>query len=453
MTSPEHPTSADVAIVGAGAAGLACARELAAAGLTVQLLEARDRIGGRILTAHDPALSIPIELGAEFVHGSATATHELAREARLTLCDVEGERWQSNGHRLTPLEDFWERLDRVMRRLDEHREPDRSFADFLAAKPGGRALADERNLAEQFVRGFHAADPALASERALAEGGSPEGDEQEQRQARVLEGYERVAMHLAHCFGHPVHLSTAVTRIEWAPADVTLTMRARGGNPLPALHAHAVVITVPLGVLQARPDVEGAIAFSPPLEPKRASALDGLAMGHVVRVAVTLEEPFWMTKPPHSLPRGRTLHRLAFLHSADGTMPVCWTAYPTDAPLIVAWYGGPEAAALAGESRETIETRALRAIAQRFHITSRRLGRLVRACHMHDWSGDPFSRGAYSYVAVGGVGASRELARPLAGTLFFAGEAADAEGRNGTVEGAIESGRRAAKAVLRQLRS
>jgi monoamine oxidase len=67
---------------------------------------------------------------------------------------------------------------------------------------------------------------------------------------------------------------------------------------------------------------------------------------------------------------------------------------------------------------------------------------------MHDWSRDPFSRGAYSYVRVGGVDAARVIARPLQETLFFAGEAADAGGRNGTVEGAIESGRRAAKAVL-----
>jgi monoamine oxidase len=445
--------SVDVAIVGAGAAGLAAARELASAGLTVQILEARDRIGGRILTVHDPALSIPIELGAEFAHGSATATHQLAHEARATLCDIEGERWQSDRHRLTPLEDFWEKLDRVMRRLDDDREPDRSFAEFLAEKPGGRALAAERKLAEQWVRGFHAADPALASERALAQGGSPEGDEEEQRQARVLEGYERIPTHLAHCFGRPVHLSTIVTRIEWAPGDVTLAMHSSDGSPLPPLRARAVIITVPLGVLQAEPGTAGAIAFSPPLESKRTLALGGMAMGHVIRVAVVLDEPFWITKPPHALPRGRTLHRLAFVHSVDGAIPVCWTAYPTDAPLIVAWFGGPEAAALARESREAIEARTLRGIAQRFHISTRRLEQRVRACHMHDWSGDPFSRGAYSYVTVGGVGAARVLARPLAGTIFFAGEAADAEGRNGTVEGAIESGRRTAKAVLRALSS
>jgi monoamine oxidase len=76
----------------------------------------------------------------------------------------------------------------------------------------------------------------------------------------------------------------------------------------------------------------------------------------------------------------------------------------------------------------------------------------VRACHMHNWSADPLSRGAYSYVLVGGSDAGPALARPVDGTLFFAGEAFDAEGRNGTVEGAIASGQHVARQVKRSLR-
>lgn len=382
------------------------------------------------------------------MHGSAVATHALAREAGLTLTDITGERWLSDRHRLTPIPDFWQKLDRVMRRLDGQRERDRSFADFLAGKPGGRALATERKLAEQYVRGFHAADPALASARALADGGSPRGDVEEERQARVVQGYDHLAAHLARCFGHPVHLSTVVTRIDWAPGEAVVATRDSEGRALPSLRARAVIITIPLGVLQADAGIPGAIAFDPPLEGRRQSALQGMAMGHVVRVAVVLDEPLWITRPPRVLPEGRTLHRLAMVLGPDGGTPVCWTAYPTDAPLIIAWFGGPQAAALALQPREAIEARARRAIAQCFHIASRRLEPHVRASQMHDWSRDPFCRGAYSYVKVGGVGAARTIARPVQGTLFFAGEAADADGRNGTVEGAIESGRRAAKAVV-----
>jgi monoamine oxidase len=132
-------------------------------------------------------------------------------------------------------------------------------------------------------------------------------------------------------------------------------------------------------------------------------------------------------------------------------MPVCWTLYPTDAPVVVAWFGGPAAASLARCGGAEIESRAVSALARRLHIGRRRFERRVRRCHLHNWSADPFSRGAYSYVLVGGSDAAAALARPVAGTLFFAGEAFDAEGRNGTVEGAIGSGRRAAKQVRRAL--
>src|SRR5919205_1651693 len=128
MVARSADSPIDVAVVGAGVAGLSAARELTAHGLTVEVLEARRRIGGRILTLRDPHLAVPVELGAEFVHGSAESTQHVAREAGLTICDIAGERWQSDGTRLRPLDDFWERLDRIMGRLArEKRRADRSF--------------------------------------------------------------------------------------------------------------------------------------------------------------------------------------------------------------------------------------------------------------------------------------------------------------------------------------
>jgi monoamine oxidase len=219
----------------------------------------------------------------------------------------------------------------------------------------------------------------------------------------------------------------------------------------PSLRARAVVVSVPLGVLQASDGADGAIGFTPALPSARTRALRALAEGHVVRVAVVLDERVWITERPRAAGRSTSLERLAFIHAADGTMPVCWTAYPADPPVLVAWYGGPEAESLARLTRAEIEEQAVAALARRLHVGRRRFERHVRACHTHNWSADPFSRGAYSYVLVGGTGAAAELARPVAGTLFFAGEAFDAEGRNGTVEGAIASGRRAAQQVRRAL--
>src|SRR5438046_1340185 len=164
----------DVIVIGAGAAGLAAAQRLIASGASVAVLEARDRIGGRIWTVHTDSVTVPIELGAEFVHGDAPELHHVSRDAGLPMFDVAGRRWMSTGSHLTLMDDFWERLDRVMGRLSEARDPDGSFADALRRLRGTKS-ADKR-LAIQYVEGFHAADTRLVSERSLAEGGSPRED-------------------------------------------------------------------------------------------------------------------------------------------------------------------------------------------------------------------------------------------------------------------------------------
>src|SRR4051812_35933664 len=129
-----------VIIVGAGAAGLAAARALDDAGVPWRILEARDRIGGRIRTVHTNALAVPVELGAEFVHGEATEIEEIAAEHGLRTVDIAGRRWRAGRDGIRLLDDFWERLDHVMRRLNEQREPDRTFAEAVAAN---RSLNDE----------------------------------------------------------------------------------------------------------------------------------------------------------------------------------------------------------------------------------------------------------------------------------------------------------------------
>src|SRR5688500_2149052 len=168
--------AADVAVVGAGAAGLAAARDLHAAGYSVLLLEARHRVGGRVFTRRPRRSVLPIELGAEFLHGRADEVTQVARAADLPVLEVEGLRVDSGGARWRRLDDFWDRLDTVMRRLPDRREADLSFSDFLAGQPGGRSLARNRRLARAFVEGFHAADVGRISAVSLRDAGSPRRD-------------------------------------------------------------------------------------------------------------------------------------------------------------------------------------------------------------------------------------------------------------------------------------
>lgn len=440
----------EVAIIGAGAAGLAAARVLAEHGIDVLVLEARERIGGRVFTHRDRASPIPIELGAEFIHGSAPEVDEILGAASLASCDISGRRWQVVGEGFRPADDFWDRLDRVMGRLDGKRRPDRSFQQFLDKRPGGRRLAQPRRLALQFVENFHAADPERISERALADGGSPGDDVRERRIGRVLDGYDRVIEWLAAPLGDRIRLAAIATRIRWAPGNVSIEARHHDGRSRPAVDARAAIITVPLGVLKAAPGEVGSIEFDPELRAKRA-ALEQLAMGSVVRITLRLNERFWASEWFAKQAKTEELDTLSFLHTADEHFPIWWTAYPVRAPTLVGWHGGPGAGALSQLASEQIEDAAIASLSRQFGIPTRKVRGMVDAAWMHDWEHDPFARGAYSYQTAGGMDAPATLARPLRGTLFFAGEAADPEGRNGTVHGAIATGRRAAAEAERSL--
>jgi monoamine oxidase len=430
----------DVVVMGAGAAGVAAARALLDKGINVTLLEARDRMGGRVFTHRDPSAAVPIELGAEFIHGSAEELNDLLNEARLASLDVAGQRYTVSGGRLRPMNDFWERLDRVMRRLPKPPAHDRSFRDFLETQPGGGRLSRERTLALQWVEGFHAADSRLMSAHALAAGGWPGDEVEERRLGRVIDGYDRVIEWLAAPLTGHIRLGAVVTGVEWSRGAVVVHARRAGSAARLAVDARAAVIAVPLGVLKASAGNVGAIEFVPDITAKRR-VLEVLEMGSVVRVVLRLRERVWADD----------YDTLSFLHSNDADFPTWWTAYPTRAPIMVGWRGGPEARRLAQLRADELESRAVSSLARQLHISRQRMRSLVEAFWTHDWEHDPFARGAYSYAAVGGAEAAAALARPLSRTLFFAGEAADAEGGTGTVDGAIASGRRAARQVIRAL--
>src|SRR5688572_23907903 len=120
---------ADAIVVGAGAAGLMCARELRRAGKKVIVLEASGRIGGRILTRNDTNAGVPVEMGAEFIHGEAPETRRLLDEARLATVPVLGEHYRSDRGQMSLQGPVWKRMARVFRLLNKTRKQDRSFED------------------------------------------------------------------------------------------------------------------------------------------------------------------------------------------------------------------------------------------------------------------------------------------------------------------------------------
>jgi monoamine oxidase len=431
---------ADVVIIGAGAAGLAAAARLNEGGARVVVLEARDRIGGRILTLNDPDLPVPLELGAEFLHAEARETRKLAKQATLPVVDVEGRRWISRNARLRPFDDFEERLNRVLRRLDGERKQDRSFGE--ATRHMRSVPTSDRTLARRFVEGFHAADLDVVSEISLAEGAD---DPEALRTARVPGGYAQVVDALAAPVRERIRLRNPVTRITWRGGSAMVEgVRGRRST---RISAGKVIVAVPLGVFTAAPGVRGSILFDPGI-PAVLRAAHQMAVGGSQRVLLHFDEPFWLSPRFASRHDDQEFRTMTFVQSlAQIPFPVWWTAYPTEAPLLIGWGGGPQAWALAGKSKAGLRDAAMRSLSSVFGAAKNTVQRHLRAFHTHNWLTDPWSRGAYSYIAVGGSSAPATLARPVEDTLYFAGEHISG-GRNATVEGAIVSGYRAARQVI-----
>lgn len=426
----------DAVIVGAGAAGLAAAVELGRRHRSVLVLEARDRIGGRCHTLAAPGLPVPIELGAEFIHGRPRATLSLLHRAGLAAIDVPRRPWRAAHGTLVPRGDFLRDIAAAMKRSTALERRDMSFDAFLdrALKP---ALTPEAcAFARMLVQGYDAADPHGASARAIVAEWA--GESSGNALARPLGGYGALIEHLYSLLaGHDVAIErrTLVDSVEWKRGRVRIRACANGER-VEVVAARAIV-TLPLGVLQCRSGASGAVRFAPALPEDKRRALRQLGSGPVVKVTLHFRSAFW-----EALARGR-YRDATFFHAADAPFPTLWTALPVRVPLLVAWAGGPYAARLATASRAQLVQQALRSVERVFGVRGPRA--LPVAAHVHDWQRDPCARGAYSHVRVGGGDARRILARPMERTLYFAGEATDLSGQAGTVAGALASGVRAAR--------
>ena len=418
----------DAVVAGAGIAGLSAARVLAERGFRVLVLEAQERVGGRLLTLHPHGAEAPVELGAEFVHGRPQELLSLLEEASLPIYETEGTNYYDEGGQLSrnaPAASAWELLDR-MPSPDGPGVQDESFATWLAKQP--QASEADRQQALQYVEGFNAADASRIGVLGLARQQQAEEANAGEHNYRVPGGYATLARYQCERFqqaGGTLQLNTPVTSVHWHAGEVTVGTEAGEQHS-----ARALLVALPLGVLQA-----GALRFDPAPTGALAAAAS-LDAGLVYRSVLVFRSRWWER-------RARDLH---FLFARQRLPSVWWTTAPRPSNLLVAWTGGPRA-------RQTATTQPLRVLEEIFSMQAGALDRELLATFHHDWGADRWTRGAYSSVPAGALDAPEQLSQPVEQTLFFAGEHTDTTGHPGTVHGALRSGLRAARQIIEVLGS
>ena len=408
-------------------AGLSAARALAAAGQDVLILEAQKRIGGRILTKrlHGEV----IELGAEFIHGRPPELWDLIEEAGLETYERNGARLCFQNNTLSVCSDSHDKAFEILEGLKDFAGPDPSFADYLNRQ---QLSVEERLPVINFIEGFNAADHLLISTLALGRQQQAEDVIEGDRAFAIHGGYSQLVDFLAAKIidaNGKIRLDTPVRAIRWHPDQIEAV------TDIGVFTAHRAVITLPLGVLQAN---------TVPITPSPNDILfqaSKLRMGQAQRLTLLFREPFWHTYP--------TTNDLSFLFASNITPPVWWTQHPYTSNVLTGWIGGPRSAALSGLSSEDLTDYALGALSQIFSLSTDHLRTLLLSCESKDWQRDTAAMGAYSYIATGGLDASAQMAKPIADTLYFAGEHTDTTGHWGTVHAAMRSGLRAAAQILK----
>jgi monoamine oxidase len=411
------PRDGDIAVIGAGAAGIAAARRVAAAGRRVIVIEASDRIGGRCNT--DTALSgVPFDRGAQWIHHPDTnPVAKLARSLGLDIYPApRGQRIRIGRRqaRAGEMEDFLATLVRVNRAVAE---AGRGKADLSCADVLPKDLGDWRGTAE-FVLG------PLATGRDLKDISVMDLARAAERSSDSLcrQGLGALIEKLAA--GLPVAVATPATRIVWNNRNVEVE------TPAGRITARAAIVTASPNVL-----VSGKIKFTPELPKRYLDAAARLPLGSADRIALDIPgNPFGLARDDIIIEQSTTTKTGALLANSGGSS------------LCIVDVGGAFGRDLAAQGEGAMIAFAIEWLGKMFGSD---VAANVRRSSATNWNAMPMVMGARSVAMPGGQPSRKILAEPL-GALAFAGEATH-ETLWGTVGGAWESGERAAEAALKRL--
>jgi monoamine oxidase len=412
------PSSVEVAIIGAGAAGLGAANALKNSGLSVLVLEARDRVGGR---AHTIMASpdVTFDVGCGWLHSAdqnsfVKIAEDLNFEINKSLPPWR-ERAYGKAFPQDERDDYMRALDafydRATKAAIEAEQSGRDVPASLFLEPGNRwnPMIDAIST---YINGCELDSVSLIDMEAY---------EDTDLNWRVRRGYGAlIAAYGATC---PLALNCQVTLIDHSAKRIRIET-SRG-----SLSADKVIVTVPTNLI-----ADEAIRFHPPL-PAKVDAARGLPLGLADKVTLALDEP-------EALPAEGNL-RAATMRTAMGTYHI----RPFGQPCIEGFFGGRFAQSLEDAGPGALAAESINEIVSCLGNDFRRK---LKPLAESRWAHDPFARGSYSHALPGHAGDRAVLAVPVDGRLFFAGEATSPDFFT-TAHGARDSGERAAEEVLTSL--